>query len=80
MTKRESFFIEMLDNGFVLKNGNSKKAIETSQKLEEEIVKKFKDAIGSINKSGIHNMVVNFDVDENVPQVAQRKSIAAVAD
>ena len=52
MTKRESFFIEMLDNGFVLKNGNSKKAIETSQKLEEEIVKKFRDAIGSINKSG----------------------------
>lgn len=72
MNKRENFFIEMLDNGFVLKSGNSKKAIETSQKLEEEIVKKFKDALSSINKSGIHNMTVSFDVDENVPQVATR--------
>lgn len=72
MSKRESFFIEMLDNGFVLKNGNSKKAIETSQKLEAEIVGRFKDAIGAINKAGIHNMVISFDVDENVPQVSTR--------
>lgn len=72
MAKTESFFIEMLDNGYVLKNGNSKKAIETSQKLEEELIRSFRDAIGSINKSGIHNMVVNFFVDENVPQVSPR--------
>lgn len=72
MTKKESFFIEMLDNGFVLKHGNSKKAIETSQKLEEEIMKKFRDAISSINKSGIHNIVISFTVDENVPDASAR--------
>ena len=70
--KNESFFIEMLDNGFVLKNGNSKKAIETSQKLEDVLVTKFKDAIGSINKSGIKNMTINFSVNENVPQTTDR--------
>lgn len=72
MKKNESFFVEMLDNGFVVKNGNSKKAVETSQKLESILVDKFKDAIGSINKSGIHNMVISFQVDENVPQVLER--------
>jgi len=72
MAKTESFFIEMLDNGYVLKNGNSKKAIETSQKLEEELIRSFRDAIGSINKSGIHNMVVSFLVDENVPTVSPK--------
>ena len=72
MAKTESFFIEMLDSGYVLKNGNSKKAIETSQKLEEELIRSFRDAIGSINKSGIHNMVVSFLVDENVPTVSPK--------
>lgn len=72
MNKRENFFIEKLDNGFVLQSGNSKKAIETIQKLEEEIVKKFKDALSPIYKSGIRNMTVSFDVNENVPQVATR--------
>ncbi|MCO5285191.1 MAG: hypothetical protein M9898_02115 [Chitinophagaceae bacterium] len=72
MIKKESFFIEMLDDGFVLKNGNSKKAIESSQKLEEEIVKRFIDAIGSFTRSGILNMVISFEVDENVPQAAAR--------
>ena len=72
MTKHESFFIEMLDNGFVLKSDSSKKAIETGSKLEELLVEKFKNAIGAIYVSGVNNMAVTFTVDENVPQEPSR--------
>lgn len=72
MQKHENFFIEMLDNGFVIKDGKTKNAVETSQKVEERLVTKFKDAISGINKTGINNMVISFSVDENVPEVSTR--------
>lgn len=73
MTKSKSYFIEMLDNGFVVKEGNSKRAIETVQKVEEVLINEFKDIISSLNKSGINNMVIKFSSDENVPQVLGRE-------
>ena len=72
MTKSKSYFIEMLDNGFVVKEGNSKRAIETAQRVEEILVIEFKSIISSLNKSGINNMVINFSSDENVPQILSR--------
>ena len=72
MTKSKSYFIEMLDNGFVVKEGNSKTAIETSKTVEDFLIKEFKNIISSINKAGVSNMVVNISSDENVPQVLSR--------
>lgn len=67
MSKSNYYFIEMLDNGFVIKSDGSKRAIETSQKVEELIIKKLKEMISGINKPGIHNMTINISVDENTP-------------
>lgn len=68
MAKSESYFIEILDNGFVVKHGNSKRAIETVQKVEEILLYHLKEMIKNLNKSGTNNMVVNITVDENVPR------------
>ena len=72
MTKSKRYFIEMLDNGFVVKEGNSKTAIETGKTVEDFLIKEFKNIISSINKAGVSNMVVNISSDENVPQVLSR--------
>ena len=72
MTKSKSYFIEILNNGFVIKDGNSKIAIETGKTVEDFLIKEFKNIISSINKAGVSNMVVNISSDENVPQVLSR--------
>lgn len=74
MIKTESFFIEVLDDGYVMSNGNKNRAIQTRKRLEEILVEKLMDLIGPLNRLSTHNMVINFDVDVNVPR-ADRENL-----
>lgn len=72
MSTSKSYFIEILDNGFVMKEGSSKRAVETSERVEEIILTSLKNAMSAIGKPETSNVVVNISVDVNVPQILPR--------
>ena len=75
MVNIDNFFIEVLDNGFVLKTSIAKRAIESEQDLKDGLVQKFKDAIANLGKVGVENMRIRIEIEENVPQVVTRTKV-----
>jgi hypothetical protein len=65
MSKKISFFIKSLDDGYILEEENKNKAFENSKNVEEYILAKVKKAIERFKHTGISNMLIQVEVQEN---------------
>lgn len=69
MEKVKSYFIQILDNGFIVQEGSKKRAVEKTQTVEEILTDSIKEMISALRKVGTQNVVVSISVEENVPTI-----------
>ncbi len=67
MSKKVSFFIESLDDGYTLTEKGKVKAFECSKNIEEHILARIKKEIERFSHTGINNMLIDVEVIENCP-------------
>ena len=71
MSKKVSFFIESLDEGYTLTEKGKIKALEHSKNVEEYILARVRKEIERFSHSGINNMLIAIEVQENCPTAAK---------
>ena len=71
MSKKVSFFIESLDEGYILTEKGRTKALEYSKNAEEYILARVKKEIERFSHTGINNMLIEIEVQENCPTQAK---------
>jgi tRNA 2-selenouridine synthase SelU len=65
MSKKISFFIKSLDEGYILEEENKTKAFENSKNVEEYILARVKNVIERFKHTAINNMLIQVEVQEN---------------
>ncbi len=70
MEKNLTFFIQSLDNGYILTRNGTSEAIEKSSKVKEIIADSLSAAIERFSHTGVSNMLIEITVHENCPQSA----------
>lgn len=66
MNKKHNFFIESLDDGYVLTDNGKTKAFNNSSSLLDYLGQRFLKSIERIYHLGIRNMTISINVDESV--------------
>ena len=69
MSKKVSFFIESLYEGYTLTEKGKTKALECSKNVEEYILARIKKEIERFSHTGINNILIEVEVQENCPTI-----------
>jgi hypothetical protein len=68
MEKKTTFYIESLDAGYTIKEGDKKIAKESAISTREYMLSKFIALIYKFENAGVKNMEINITVEENPPK------------
>jgi len=68
MEKKTTFYIESLDAGYTIKEGDKKIAKESAIASSEYMLSKFSALIDNFANAGVKTMAITISVEENPPK------------